>query len=69
LDFIGRSHRLLPPTSMAQFRSAPLSGDQKWRDVTLRAAVPEGVIALRVTALLGDAGAGWIDDVRLRVLP
>ncbi len=69
LDFIGKAHRLLPPTSVAQFRSAPLSGDQKWRDVTLRAVTPEGATALRVSALLRDAGTGWIDDVRVRVLP
>ena len=67
LDMIGKVHRTLPLSILKQVRSSPLSGDRDWQTVSVRAAVPDGTTLIGVSAMLLDAGAGWIDDVRVRL--
>ena len=64
LDMIGRSHRILPPTSLKQVRSAPLSGNSEWSVVKVRATIPANTTTIEISAMLLDAGTGWVDDVR-----
>lgn len=53
--------------SLGEFRSAPLTGTQDWRRVTVRAKVPRDTRTLSIGALLLDNGTGWLDDVEFRL--
>lgn len=48
--------------------SALASGTSDWHEVQVRAKVPAGTKTVTVGAMLRDAGTGWLDDVRLRVV-
>ena len=51
-----------------QVRAAPLVGNTKWKDVTIRKLAPPNTTAIEVGFMLLDGGTGWIDNVRLRTV-
>lgn len=48
--------------------TAPLTGSQGFREVTIRARVPAGAPEAEIAAILNDGGRAWLDDVHLRVV-
>lgn len=55
--------------AIREVQSDPMTGTQaKWRRVTIREVVPDQTRELVLGIALLDAGTGWIDDVRLRVI-
>ena len=49
--------------------SESLTGNSDWRIIELRRKIPEGVYQVDFGASLEDSGAGWLDDVTLKVVP
>ena len=69
LDFIGRPHRALPPSSIKQIRSERIIGNSPWHTVSLRTTIPQATTAIEFGAMLLDSGTGWIDDIQVRTIP
>jgi hypothetical protein len=49
-------------------KTAAMTGTAGWRALRVRIEVPVGVQKLSIGAMLLDAGTGWLDDVKLRVV-
>jgi len=55
-------------TILEQLRSEPVTGKQNWKRSVLRVRLPPDVFELKLGVMLLDAGTGWVDDVKLRVV-
>lgn len=55
-------------TILEQVRSDPVTGKQNWKRSTLRIKLPADAFELKLGIMLLDAGTGWVDDVKLRVV-
>jgi hypothetical protein len=55
-------------TILEQVRSEPATGTQSWKRHNLRFKLPADVYELKLGVMLLDAGTGWVDDIKLRVV-
>ena len=53
---------------LQQARSEPATGTRDFKRHTVRFTLPADAFELKIGVMLLDAGTGWVDDVRLRVL-
>ncbi len=53
---------------LEQVRSAPVTGKQDWKRHTVRIKLPADAFELKLGIMLLDAGTGWVDDVKLRLV-
>ena len=53
---------------LEQLRSDPATGTQKFKRHSVRVKLPADAFEVKVGVMLLDAGTGWVDDVKLRVV-
>lgn len=53
---------------LEQIRSEPVTGKQNWKRSSVRIKLPSDAFELKLGIMLLDAGTGWADDVKLRVV-
>lgn len=53
---------------LQQVRSEPATGTRDFKLHTIRFKLPADAFELKIGVMLLDAGTGWVDDVKLRVL-
>lgn len=53
---------------LEQIRSEPVTGKQNWKRNSVRIKLPPDAFELKLGIMLLDAGTGWVDDVKLRVV-
>ncbi len=53
---------------LEQVRSNPVTGKSDWKRSVVRFTLPANAYELKLSVMLLDAGTGWVDDVKLRVV-
>lgn len=68
LVFEGSPPGIFDTGILGHARSEALVGDTTWQQVVLKTTVPPNTRLITLGASLSDAGTGWVDDVRLRIV-
>ncbi len=67
MNFNGRRPGARASGQLEQALSDTLTGDTDWQRMVVRSRIPEGTNQVAFGATLIDEGAGWLDEVSLRV--